>query len=94
MNGRIVESKDRMKTISCVMLLVSIILVFGVMFELVSMSSHTIFFLLLPYLGFMLGLFVILVIDLLGRKLPKIKIVLEDSIFWDGLWRILLQEND
>jgi len=94
MNGRIVEIKDRMKTISCVMLLVSIILVFGVMFELVSMSSHTIFFLLLPYLGFMLGLFVILVIDLLGRKLPKIKIVLEDSIFWDGLWRILLQEND
>lgn len=88
------ENKDRMKIISCAMLIVSIILIFGTMFELVSISSHAFYFLLLPYLGFMLGLFVILVVDLLSRKLSKFKIVLEDSIFWDSLWRMLIQEKD
>ncbi|MFW9962237.1 MAG: hypothetical protein ACFFCX_01610 [Candidatus Sifarchaeia archaeon] len=94
MKRRIVENKDTMEIISCVILFGSIILIFRGIFTLTGIASHTIYLFLLPFLGFLLGLFFLLVTDLLSRRMPNTKIVLEDFILWYGWWRLLNQEND
>ncbi len=83
-----------MKIISCVILLGSIILIFRGLVAFVGISSHTIYLFLLPFLGFLVGLFFLLVADLLYRRMPKNKILLEDFILWDGWWRLLNHEKD
>ncbi len=94
MKRRIVENKDTMEIISCVILLGSIILIFRGIGSLVGISSHTINLFVLPLLGFLLGLFFLLVTDLIHRRMPRTKIVLEDFILWNGWWRLLNQENE
>ncbi len=94
MKRRIVENKDTMEIISCVTLLGSIILIFRGIITLVGISPHTIFLFLLPFLGFLVGLFFLLVTDLLYRSMPETKIVLEDFILWNGWWRLLNQEKE
>jgi len=56
--------------------------------------SHTFYILLVPYLGFALGSFFWLLVDLFGGRTLKAKIIIEDSIFWTDLLNQLYSEKD
>lgn len=92
-NRRIVKIKDTMEIVSCVILLGSSILILGIMFVFSSLPPHTIYILLIPYLGIGLGSFFWLLVDLLSRRMPGTKIVIEDSIFWNDWWNYLHDET-
>lgn len=94
MKRRIVENKDTLEIISCVMLLGSIIPIFRRIVSIAGISSHTIHLFMLPLLGFLLGLLFLLVTDLLYRRIPETKIVLEDFILWNGWWRLLNKKKN
>jgi len=64
------------------------------MFAYSGLPSHTFYILLIPYLGFALGSFFWLLVDLLGGRILETKIVIEDSIFWTDLWNHLYEEKD
>jgi len=89
-----VKNQDTTELISCVILLGSTILILGVMFAYSGFPLHTFYILLIPYLGFALGSFFWLLVDLLGKRMQGIKIVIEDSIFWNDIWNQKYEEKD